>query len=198
MLPKVFDLFTQVDQSLEKTHDGLGIGLSLAKAIVELHDGGVEANSAGLGKGSEFVIRLPAVRTESEHQFKVVQSEHHSSKSCRILVADDNRDSALSLALMLKILGNDTQTAHDGLEALRVAEIFRPDVVFLDIGMPKLNGYETARKLRALPWGNEVKLVALTGWGQDSDRIRSQEAGFDWHLVKPVDPVALEQLLSAL
>lgn len=198
MLPKVFDLFTQVDQTLEKSQGGLGIGLSLVKAIVEMHEGTVEAISAGPGLGSEFVIRIPVVRPHSESTSEDRPDVSTRPKPCRILIADDNRDSALSLALMLKMLGNETQTAHDGLEALSVADVFRPDVVLLDIGMPKLNGYETARKLRALSWGAALKLVALTGWGQDSDRVRSREAGFDRHLVKPVDPAALQKLLSAL
>ncbi len=197
MLPKVFEMFTQVDRSLEKSQGGLGIGLSLVKGLVELHGGTVEARSGGHGMGSEFVVSLPVILSLAEDEQDEVSGEMATPKArCRILVVDDNRDAAMSLAVMLKLSGNETRTAHDGLEALDVAAAFKPDVVLLDIGMPKLNGYDTAARLRRQSWGKNVMLVALTGWGQEDDKRRSLEAGFDFHMVKPVDPAALEKLLS--
>jgi CheY-like chemotaxis protein len=200
MLPRVFEMFTQVDRSLERTQGGLGIGLSLVKGLVEMHGGGVEVRSAGPGTGSEFVVILPVVLSQAGQQRgdEAERTPTAPTVRRRILVADDNRDSAYSLALLLKIMGNDTQTAHDGLEVLEVAASFRPEVILLDIGMPKLNGYETARRIRQQPWGRDVLLVAQTGWGQEDDKRLSKEAGFDVHLVKPVDPRALEKLLSGL
>jgi len=198
VLPRVFDMFTQVDCSLEKAKGGLGIGLTLVKRLVELHGGAVEARSDGDGLGSEFVVRLPAApAAAAESEPEVVGAPGPAARR-RVLVVDDNRDSAVSLAMVLDIMGNDTRTAYDGLEALEVAETFRPEVVLLDIGMPKLNGYDTARRLRAEPWGKHVLLVAQTGWGQEDDKRKSRDAGFDHHLVKPVDPAALEQLLAGL
>jgi CheY-like chemotaxis protein len=193
----VFDIFTQVERSLERSQGGLGIGLSLVKGLVEMHGGSVEARSDGHGLGSEFVVRLPVVLSLAGQQ----QDEGEERKTApkarrRILVVDDNRDSASSLALLLRIMGNETQTAHDGLEALDVAAAFRPDVALLDIGMPKLNGYDAARRIREQPWGKGIVLVAVTGWGQEDDRRRSEEAGFDLHIVKPVEPSALERLLA--
>ncbi|HTU17007.1 MAG TPA: PAS domain S-box protein [Gemmataceae bacterium] len=200
MLPKVFELFTQVDHSLERSQGGLGIGLSLVKGMVEMHGGSVEARSAGHGMGSEFVVRLPVLLALAGEQRRDEADRQPTTPKARrrILVADDNRDSADSLALLLNIMGNNTQTVHDGLEVLEVAASFRPDVILLDIGMPKLNGYETARRIRQQPWGSNVLLVAQTGWGQEDDKRLSKEAGFDVHMVKPVDPAALEKLLSEL
>jgi signal transduction histidine kinase/ActR/RegA family two-component response regulator len=200
MLPKVFEMFTQVHHSLERSQGGLGIGLSLVKGMVEMHGGGIEARSAGHGKGSEFVVHLPVVVSLAGQQRGEDADQTPTAPKARrrILVADDNRDSADSLALLLKIMGNDTHTAHDGLEVLEVAASFRPDVILLDIGMPKLNGYETARRIRQQAWGSNVLLVAQTGWGQEDDKRLSKEAGFDVHMVKPVDPTALEKLLTEL
>jgi CheY-like chemotaxis protein/two-component sensor histidine kinase len=199
MLAKVFEMFTQVDRNLEQSQGGLGIGLSLVKGLVELHDGSVEARSDGHGTGSEFVVRLPVVlslagdgRDENAGGGAAVTARR------RILVVDDNQDSALSLALLLRIMGNEARTAHDGFEALDVAAVFRPDMILLDIGMPKLNGYDACRRIREEPWGKSLVLVAVTGWGQDGDKRRSQEAGFNFHLVKPVDLPALEKLLAGL
>ncbi|HEY7154798.1 MAG TPA: ATP-binding protein, partial [Gemmataceae bacterium] len=196
MLPKVFEMFTQVDRSLERSQGGLGIGLSLVKWLVEMHGGSVEARSEGRGMGSEFLVRLPVVLSVVGEQPPDVAEQPRPAACRRILVVDDNRDSAASLAMLLKVMGNETQTAHNGLEALDMATAFRPDVVMLDIGMPGLNGYATAHRIRQEPWGKDAVLVALTGWGQEDDRRRSQEAGFDLHLVKPVEPAALEQLLA--
>jgi PAS domain S-box-containing protein len=196
MLPKVFEMFTQVDRSLEKSQGGLGIGLSLVKWLVEMHSGSVEARSEGHGMGSEFLIRLPVMLSVVGEQPSDDAEPPQPTVRRRILVVDDNRDSAISLAMLLEVMGNETQTAHDGLEALDVAAAFRPDVVMLDIGMPGLNGYAAAHRIRQEPWGKDAVLVALTGWGQEEDRRRSQEAGFDLHMVKPVEPAALEQLLA--
>ncbi|MFO0877463.1 MAG: ATP-binding protein [Gemmataceae bacterium] len=200
MLAKVFDMFTQVDRSLEKTRGGLGIGLSLVKKLVEMHGGTVGARSNGHGTGSEFIVRLPVVLSLVDAQRAAGKGDEKKTASGRrrILVVDDNRDSANSLAMLLRVMGNDAQTAHDGLEALDVAPVFRPDVILLDIGMPRLDGYETARRIRSEPWGKGVVLVAQTGWGQEEDKRRSREAGFDSHLVKPIDPAGLEKLLASL
>ena len=199
MLDNVFEMFTQVDRALEKTTGGLGIGLSLVKGLVEMHGGTIEAHSEGEGRGSEFVVRLPIVSSAVQ---RVAPEETHepipASGRRRILVADDNVDSAASLGKLLELLGNDVSTANDGMEALDVAQTFRPDVILLDIGMPKLNGYEAARRIRAQAWGQSTVLVALTGWGQDDDRKRSSDAGFNHHLVKPVEIAVLMKLLAEL
>lgn len=199
MLEKVFAMFTQVDRALEKTTGGLGIGLSLVKGLVEMHGGTIEARSQGEGRGSEFAVRLPVVSSAVQNVTQQVADEQVGSSSRRrILVADDNVDSATSLGKLLELLGNDVRTANDGLHALDVAEKFRPDVILLDIGMPKLNGYEAARRIRTLAWGQKAMLVALTGWGKDDDRKRSSDAGFDHHLVKPVEIAVLMKLLGEL
>ncbi len=198
MVGKVFEMFAQVDRTLEKTTGGLGIGLSLSKGLVEMHGGTIEARSEGEGRGSEFIVRLPVVSAAAPSAQPPVVEKPGQSSSRRILVADDNVDSAQSLELLLKSLGNAVNTANDGLQALEAAEAFRPDVLLLDIGMPKLNGYEVCRHIRAQPWGKEVILVAMTGWGQEEDKLRSHEAGFDLHLVKPVDFDVIKDLLSSL
>jgi len=198
MLAKVFVMFTQVDRTLEKTTGGLGIGLSLVKGLVEMHGGTIEANSDGEGKGSEFVVRLPVVIEASKPQESGSAAEQPVKSSHRILVVDDNRDGANTLAMMLKIMGNDTRTAYDGQAGVDVAGEFRPDVILLDIGLPKLNGHEACRCIREQSWGKAVVLIAVTGWGQDEDRRRSHEAGFDHHMVKPVDPQALMTMLAGL
>ncbi len=198
MLPRVFEMFTQVDRSLEQSQGGLGIGLSLVKKLVEMHGGSVEAQSDGHGMGSEFVVRLPVVLSLAGPPRDKDSEGGGATARRRILVVDDNRDAAISLAMMLRLMGNETQTAHDGQEALELAAAFRPDVVLLDIGMPKLNGYEVARRIREQSWGKNLVLVAVTGWGQDDDRRRSRESGFNVHMVKPVDPAKLEKLLAEL
>ncbi len=198
-LSRIFEMFTQVDISLERTRSGLGIGLSLAKNLVEMHGGTVAAQSAGIGQGSEFVVRLPImVEMPKPPPPEPTVSEPTPTTVRRILVVDDNRDSAESLATLLGLTGNKTHTAYDGLEAVEAAAAFKPDVVLLDIGLPKMNGFEAARKIRAGPWGKKMVLVALTGWGQEEDRQKSRDAGFDGHLVKPVDHAALTKLLAAL
>lgn len=195
MLPKVFEMFTQVDRHLERSQGGLGIGLSIVKRLVEMHGGSVNVESDGPGMGSEFTIRLPMVST-AEQQKDSDEETMHLSGGRRVLVVDDNVDAAMSLAMMLKLMGNETKTAYDGLEALDTAAIYRPDLILLDIGMPRLNGHETAMRIREQPWGKKVVLVALTGWGQDEDRRKSREAGFDVHMVKPIEPAALKNLMS--
>ncbi len=197
MLPRVFDMFTQVDRSLEKSRGGLGIGLSIVKRLVEMHGGTVEARSPGRGLGSEFVVRLPAIRITAPAQPQSDESARAGSAR-RILVADDNEDAAYGLSSLLEILGHEVRTAADGLEAIDVASAFRPDVLLLDIGMPRLNGYDTCRRIREQPWGRSVVIVALTGWGQAEDKRRSHEAGFDHHLVKPIDFAMLQKLLASL
>ena len=197
-LPRIFEMFTQVDGTLEKSQGGLGIGLSLVKRLVEMHEGRVEVKSEGPGKGSEFVVRLPLVVEASKPQESGGAAEQPVRSSLRILIVDDNRDGAKTLSMMLKILGNDTRTAYDGQQGVDMAEEYRPDVILLDIGLPKLNGYEACRRIREQPWGKDVVMIAATGWGQDDDRRRSQEAGFDHHLVKPVAPQTLMKILAGL
>ncbi len=196
MLPKIFEMFTQVDRSLEKSQGGLGIGLTLVRRLVEMHDGAVEARSDGHGKGSEFIVRLPIASSEKPmaNPTHVTQDPPHAT-ALKVLVADDNEDSAITLSMILKILGSEVRTANDGMEAVEMATAFRPDVILLDIGMPRLNGYEACRRIREQSWGEKIVLVALTGWGQDEDKRRSQEAGFTHHMVKPIDPDALKKLL---
>ncbi|HKV12707.1 MAG TPA: PAS domain-containing protein [Thermoanaerobaculia bacterium] len=197
-IARVFDMFTQVDQSLERARGGLGIGLSLVRGLVEMHGGTVEAKSEGRGRGSELVVRLPVAVPLTEEPLSVGSETAAPGNRRRVLVVDDNRDAALSLAMMLELMGHETRTAHDGLEAFDVAAAFRPNLILLDIGMPKMNGCDTARLLRQQPWGQSLMLVALTGWGQEEDRRTSMEAGFDSHLVKPIEPATLETLLARL
>ena len=195
-IASIFDMFVQVDRSLTRAQAGLGVGLTLARRLIALHDGTITAYSEGVGKGSEFVVRLPAVeRPVSESAAKPVVEEEGGSPPRRILLADDNVDFANSLAALLAARGHDVRVAHDGAEALRAVEEFTPDFVFLDIGMPKVHGYEVARRLREKPATATCVIVALTGWGQEDDRRRAREAGFDRHLVKPVDPLDIEAIL---
>jgi PAS domain S-box-containing protein len=200
-LPRLFEKFSQVEPALQRSQGGLGIGLSLVRGLVELHGGTVEARSGGTGLGSEFTVRLPVGKVPVEAAQKPSDGERvmpRSARQRRILVVDDNRDAADSLVLMLRIAGHETATAYDGLEAVQAAATFRPDVVLLDIGLPKMNGFEAARHIRQQPWGKGMALLALTGWGQEEDKRRALEAGFDYHLTKPVDPIALEKLLAVL
>jgi CheY-like chemotaxis protein len=198
MLPKVFEMFTQVDRSLERSQGGLGIGLTLVQRLIEMHGGSVAACSEGHGQGSQFVVRLPAVAAPGAAELLLGDPRGAAVPRRRVLVADDNRDAATSMAMMLQLWGCDAMTAHDGISALEVAQAFLPELILLDIGMPRLNGYDAARRIRQEPWGRDAVLVAVTGWGQQEDKRRSHEAGFDLHLIKPVDPAALEKLLTAL
>jgi PAS domain S-box-containing protein len=202
MLSRVFELFVQVDHASTKTQGGLGIGLTLVKNLVEMHNGSVEAHSAGLGKGSEFVVRLPLSATpiDQENERKAGQREHqHPAPSgYRLLVVDDNQDAANSLAMLLKLQGHEVRVAFSGMAALEMTKTYSPDLVFLDIGMPGMDGYEVARRLRQQPDLEQLVLAALTGWGQQEDRRRSVEAGFNHHLVKPPDQKSLETVLAEL
>jgi signal transduction histidine kinase len=200
MLPRIFEMFTQGERLQGRAQGGLGIGLTLAKRIVELHGGTIMAHSDGPGHGSTFIVRLPVIRESSPAQPRARPERERTAPSARrrILVVDDERLSAASWGKLLQNAGHEIRTAHDGFEAVEVSEEFRPDVVLLDIGLPKLDGYEVAQRIRHQPWGQGMVLIALTGWGEETDRQRSTAAGFDHHLVKPVDPSTLLHLLASL
>jgi signal transduction histidine kinase/DNA-binding response OmpR family regulator len=195
-LASVFDMFSQLPAARDLSQGGLGIGLTLVKRLVVLHGGTVEAFSPGPGQGTEFIIRLPVLSELAQAQTAVRQDETPRAGGRRILIVDDNRDSAASLAMLLEAAGNKTREAYDGMEALEAAAEFHPDVVLLDIGLPKLNGFEVCRRMRAEPWGRDMTILAVSGWGQDDDRRKSREAGFDNHMVKPVDYITLLKLLA--
>ena len=199
-LRSIFDMFSQVDRSIERSTGGLGIGLALVKGLVEMHGGTVTAESPGVGKGSTFTVRLPLLGDRAESMPKALADEGPRAAGLkrRILVVDDNRDAATSMAMLLRLMNNEVRTAHDGLEAVEVAEAFRPQVILMDLGMPRLNGYEATRRIREQPWGKPPAIIALTGWGQEGDKERSHEAGCDGHLVKPVNLSDLEKLLAEL
>jgi PAS domain S-box-containing protein len=199
-LPRLFEMFSQVKTALERSQGGLGIGLALVKGLVEMHGGTVEAGSEGPGKGSEFIVRLPVAGDRLAPESAQPRSGEQAAGGHRkrILVADDNRDAADSLTMLLRLGGHEVHAVHDGQEAVDAAGWFRPDLALLDIGMPKLNGFEAARRIREQPWGRGMMLVAITGWGQEEDKRRAAEAGFDIHLTKPVDPATLEKVLAEL
>lgn len=197
MLESIFEMFTQVDRTLERSHSGLGIGLTLVKRLVEMHGGAVVARSAGRGQGSEFCVTLPLPKQRVEDASPHASRQPQQVASYRILVADDNVDAARMLALILDGLGHEVRTANDGQAALEVAAEFQPQVALIDIGMPKFNGYETAQRIRREPWGREMVLIAVTGWGQQEDKRLSREAGFDYHLVKPIDMDTVQRLLAS-
>ena len=197
-LQRVFTAFSQQQPALERAEGGLGIGLALVKGLVELHGGSIAAHSAGPGLGSEFVVRLPgaeaapgAARVDGEER-----AAGDAAAPRRVLIADDNVDAAESLAILLRLSGHCVVVAHDGLAALQLAARERPDVVVLDIGMPGMNGYEVARSLRREDWGRRLRLIAVTGWGQEEDKRRAAAAGFDTHLTKPFEPELLEALVG--
>jgi signal transduction histidine kinase len=195
-LEEIFDLFAQLDRTLERQGGGLGIGLTLSRQIARLHGGTLDAHSDGVGLGSEFVMRLPIVAPPSAS--RAGSAPTRTTTARRILVVDDNRDAADSLAMVLETTGHVVHRAYDGEAALQIAQRLSPDLVLLDIGMPKLNGYEVARRLREQPGGTRITLVALTGWGQEEDRQRAREAGFDHHLVKPATAESLDRLLARM
>ena len=176
----------------------MGIGLSMVKRLVELHDGTVAIHSEGAGKGTRVEVRLPMVLAPMPRGAAVGATVKSPPPPRRILVADDNADAAESLAQVLRMMGNEVRTVADGIEVIEQAPGFDPDIVMLDIGMPRLNGYEACRRLREQEGGGELVIIAVTGWGQDEDRARSREAGFDLHLTKPVDPLGVEALLASL
>lgn len=196
MLDHIFEMFTQIDRPLEKGHTGLGIGLTLVKRLVEMHGGRIAVHSEGAGRGSEFRVSLP-LPAAAETESATPQSLDQGGSQLRVLVVDDNADAAKLLAMMVRAMGNDTQTAFDGAEGVSLAEQFRPDVVLMDLGMPKMTGYEAVAQIRSHAWGSEMIVVALTGWGQEEDKRRTREAGFDDHLVKPAEPAALRAILAA-
>jgi signal transduction histidine kinase len=199
-VPRLFEKFAQVSPALERSQAGLGLGLALVRGLAEMHGGSVNARHGRAGRGSEFVVRLPlppgppALTPRSD----AVDHEPGPGPGHRILVVDDNRDSADSLAMLLRLSGNEVETAHGGREAVATAARYRPELVLMDIGMPELNGYEACRLIREQPWGKQMVLIAQTGWGQDGDRRRAREAGFDGHLVKPLDQGALSRLLRSI
>jgi CheY-like chemotaxis protein len=190
MLSKVFDLFTQVERSLDRSRGGLGVGLTLARRLVELHGGRIDVASDGAGHGSEFTVRLPAISLAATHE--VPKSDPSPAESAapaplRILVVDDNVDAADSVAWLFRQQSHDVRTTHDGRSAIGLATEFRPQVVVLDLGLPQLDGYEVSRRLRTLPDTRDALIIAVSGYGQDEDRRRSSQAGFDHHFIKPVD-----------
>jgi signal transduction histidine kinase len=198
LLPDVFDLFTQSSQLNGRGQTGLGIGLALARRLVEMHGGTVHANSDGQGKGSEFIVRLPRHRSAAAAPRPAAEPAPVATVPRRILLADDNRDALESLAQLLELGGHEIHKAGDGVQALEAANRVRPELVLLDIGMPGMDGYEVARHIRSQPWGRATTLIALTGWGQETDRMRSREAGFDSHCIKPLDLQRLYSLLESL
>ena len=195
LLPRIFDLFIQGERSIDRTEGGLGIGLTLVNRLVELHGGSVQAVSAGPGRGSEFIARLPALVTGAHHPAADAAPARPQAPPRRVLVVDDNIDSAESMALLLQGAGHQVVLAHDGPAALETVLSTRPEVVFLDIGLPMMNGYEVARRIRGMSSQADTALVAMTGYGTDEDRLRSLQSGFHAHLVKPVDPVMFDRIL---
>jgi PAS domain S-box-containing protein len=196
-LPHVFEMFSQEKRALEHAQGGLGIGLALVKGLVELHRGSVEVCSDGPGLGSEFIVRLPCVQRSADTSLACREQPAKSlmAPTHRILVVDDNRDSVESMSIMLRLLGHDVYSARDGLEAVQAAASVLPDVVLLDIGLPNMNGYEAARQIRKHRWGENIVLIALTGWGQEEDRKQALDAGFDHHFTKPMDIAAIHSIL---
>jgi two-component system CheB/CheR fusion protein len=199
-LPKLFEMFSQIDSAVDRAEGGLGIGLALVKGLVTLHGGTVEAASAGPGRGSTFTIRLPgayAVSSQAQAQQPAPGARPAASRGCKVLIADDNRDSAESLALVMRMWGYEVYLAHSGTAALEIGARERPEAFILDIGMPGMSGYDVARSIRAQPWGGAVLLLAMTGWGQSEDIERARQAGFDQHMTKPVDPARVDALLAS-
>src|SRR2546421_10372873 len=198
LLTRIFDMFTQADVPVERSQGGLGVGLALVERLVKLHGGSVSAHSEGPGKGTEFTIRLPlAVRARAQRQRELASSRDAAAANrCKVLVVDDNEDSADSLGTLLRMLGHEVHTAYDGDDALASASAFQPEIAILDIGLPKMSGYELATRLREEPWASQLVLVALTGWGQEEHRRRSAEVGFHHHLTKPVELHVLQQILD--
>ena len=197
MLPRIFEMFTQVDNSLERSQGGLGIGLTLVRSLVEMHGGRIEASSAGIGQGSEFTVYLPLVQHATPSlDATMPASPEATSTSRRVMVVDDNISSAKTMGWTMELLGNEVQLAHDGPSAIALAKEYKPEMVLLDIGLPGMNGYDVCRILREIPDLSQTIFVAQTGWGQEEHRRRSREAGFDHHLVKPVDMEALQKILE--
>ena len=200
-LPRIFEMFAQVKPTLDRKEAGLGIGLALSKALVELHGGTLEVRSEGIGKGSEFTVRLQLASQRSRQRLRLRRLRWMSRRRAtrlRILLADDNRDAGESLEMLLAIEGHEVRVAYDGASALAKLAEFDPDIALLDIGMPKMNGYELATEIRKQPWGQRIQLVAVTGWGQAGDRQRALDAGFNAHFVKPVDFTELQAFCASV
>ena len=199
-LGQVFEMFSQISAHQARAAGGLGIGLALVRRLVQMHGGSISAESDGPGKGSTFTVRLPLLQPEAVRDaFQESSSPRHRDEAAhkrRVLVADDNSDAAESLALLLQMQGHDTRTAADGMQAIEVAEAFRPDVIFMDVGMPRVDGIEATRRIRAEPWGNSILIVALTGWGQQNHRAQTREVGMDLHLVKPINLDSIAAILT--
>lgn len=200
MVDRIFEMFAQIDRPMEKNYTGLGIGLTLVKSLVQMHGGTVEVHSEGENRGSEFRVRLPILVERRDEAQKPDRGQETvpSEFKHRVLVVDDNKAAAELLGMVVRMLGHEVRTAGDGQEGFEVAEVFLPDVVLMDLGMPRMNGFEAARKIREQPWGQQMRLIALTGWGQAEDKQRTKEAGFDHHLVKPAEPAELQRLLASV
>jgi len=196
MLRRAFDMFSQADAPVERVYGGLGIGLNVAKRLVELHGGTIEAFSDGPGRGTRVTVRLPLSQGSTAHAPGPEATSPTANPARRVMVVDDNEDAARITSLLFESLGHVVRSASSGTEALEIGQAFRPDMALLDIGMPGMSGYELARRCRQTDWGRDAMLVALTGWGQESDRQKSIEAGFDQHLVKPAGMAALRKLLQ--
>jgi len=192
-LPHVFEMFSRAGEAVDRSSSGLGIGLALVRRLIDLHGGTIEAWSAGSGSGSEFTVRLPVVAAPPAQRVHDPAPERAPAPKYRVLVVDDNADGADTMKAMLEFLGNEVRVAYDGIEAIDAAAAFLPDVLLLDIGLPKLNGYEVAQRIREQSWGSRAVLIAVSGWGQQEDKVRASAAGFDHHLTKPVD---LEELID--
>ncbi len=194
----IFDMFAQIERPMERGYTGLGIGLTLVKSLVEMHSGKIEVFSEGEHRGSEFVVRLPILieMPDKDHQTDEAAKQQNVKSKRRVLVVDDNKAAAEMLSLVVKMLGSEVRIANDGREAVEVAAEYLPDVILMDIGMPKMNGYEAAQHIRQQPWGTHILLIALTGWGQEEDKRRTTDAGFDYHLVKPAEPSELQRLFQ--
>jgi CheY-like chemotaxis protein len=197
MLSSIFKLFTQANVGRSKAREGMGVGLALTKRLIELHGGQIEANSAGAGCGSEFIVRLPLAAPGPNKEQPQDEGSILAAPARRVLVVDDEKDVADSLVALLQHLGADAHAAYSGVSALEAIADVKPDLILLDIGMPGMDGYETARRIRQLPHGRQFTLAAVTGWGQAADRKRALEAGFNHHFVKPIDSTALAQLLMS-
>jgi CheY-like chemotaxis protein len=197
-IPNVFEMFAQISGSQQNEDgSGLGIGLNIVQRLVHMHKGRINGYSEGLGKGCEFTVRLPLARVQATALPQPAPSTKAvSSAPSRVLVVDDNQDAAFSMSLILRKQGHTVEIAHDGVEAVTKAEHFLPKVIFMDIGMPRMNGYEACKAMREAPWGKDIHIVALSGWGQAEDRKRSDEAGFDEHIVKPIDRNTLVRLMN--
>jgi CheY-like chemotaxis protein len=198
LLPRVFDLFEQGKRALDRNQGGLGVGLTLVQRLVKLHDGRVEAHSAGVGQGAEFRVYLPCLQSPGQHDGSHATEVRAATEVCRrLLIVEDNPDIADTTATMLAIAGHTVRCARDGAQAIAEAQSFAPEVVLLDVGLPELDGYQVARRLRQLPQTRHALIIGLTGYGMPADRQRGREAGFDHHLLKPADPAELRTLIES-